>query len=104
MERSLVRECLIYSLSFRRAHESDVGIRYTHPRNSAKVCNKACEPAERRYATEFNEVALRNVKKQTEVFGMSKGHWQGTPVWLTLANMRGALRSTARPWSVLEPI
>lgn len=86
-----------------------VGIRYTHPRNSAKARNKACEPAERyriisilhamnrrrSLPTELDEVALRNVKKQTKVFRMSEG--QGTPARLTLANIRGALRSTARP-------
>jgi len=87
-----------------------VRIGYAHPCYSAETRDKVGEPAERyqimdqclkpinrqrSVPTELDEVALRNVKKQTRVHRVSDG--QGTPLRLTLANIRGALRSTARP-------
>jgi hypothetical protein len=74
-----------------------LAMRLANQPNAVKSQDQRMKPMSRQHSvpTELDELALRNVKKQTRVHTMSDG--QGTPLRLTLANIRGALRSTARP-------
>lgn len=74
-----------------------LAIRFENQPNAVKTQDQRLELMNRQLSvpTELDELTLRNVKNKTRVFKMREG--QGTPLRLTLANIRGALRSTARP-------